>query len=57
MASNADGACQVFDEMSTRNQNLNFWKFLVWVIIILDRDVKYIFLGQGMLLCKNSIGI
>jgi hypothetical protein len=24
MASNADGACQVFDEMSTRNQNLNF---------------------------------
>jgi hypothetical protein len=45
---------QVFDEMSERNSNSNFWKLPPWVVKIFSKVSKYIFVKwKGDVLQKN----
>jgi hypothetical protein len=44
----------VLDEIATRTKYLNFENFQVWVIIILDKGSKYIFVrSKGSVLLKT----
>jgi hypothetical protein len=50
-----DSSLKMFDEMHARSQNLNFRNFHIGLVIILDRDSKTIFLGQGVVFCFRAI--
>jgi hypothetical protein len=50
----------VLDEMAARTKKLNFENFRVWVITILDKGSKYIFLrsqGSGLLKTNLNLGM
>jgi hypothetical protein len=51
-------ACHLFDEIAARTKYLDFEKFQVWVIIILDKGSKYIFLrSKGSVLVKTNLDL
>jgi hypothetical protein len=51
-------ACHLFDEIAARIKYLDFEKFQVWVIIILDKGSKYIFLrSKGSVLLKTNLDL
>jgi hypothetical protein len=48
----------VLDEMAARKKILNFENFKVWVITILDKGSKYIFVRfQGAVLLKSNFDL
>jgi hypothetical protein len=48
----------VLDEMAARKKILNFEKFPVWVITMLDKGSKYIFLrSKGFVLLKTNLNL